>query len=330
LDSARTQFASRATAVPGVSVTARALFAPYTSWFPLVPIAAEGSTAFRRFQVNAVTPRYFETLGQRIVSGRAFTLADSATEALVAVVTSAAARALWPGSPAVGQTLRVAQPHDQPDKLYHVIGMAADAHERMIWDYDDNGYVFLPATAKDFASNDMPLLVRSDVPGPVIERALRDIGLGLDPNLPMHTEPAVAQRDFMLVPIRYGFWITAGVAAFGLGLALIGLYGIVAFAVAQRRVEIAVHVAMGAASRDVLRLVLRREIRLVLVGLAVGLLLAVGEAKLIDAWVIPLAPLSVMGFVTVAALLLGVAGVASIVPALGALRIAPMQVLRQE
>jgi hypothetical protein len=249
---------------------------------------------------------------------------------MVAVVTGAAARTLWPTSPAIGHTLRIAQPSDEPDKLYRVIGVAADAHEGMIWDADDDGYVFLPATKKDFATNDMPLLVRSDLPHAVIERALRDIAVGLDPNSPLHTEPALAARDIMLMPIHYGFWITAGVAVFGLGLALIGLYGIVAFAVAQRRLEIAVHVAMGAASRDVLRLVLRRELRLVLVGLGVGLLLAVGEARLIDAWVLPLTPLSLGGFAAVAALLLAVAAVASIVPALGALSIAPMQVLRQE
>jgi predicted permease len=330
LDSARTQFASRATVVQGVDVTARALFAPYTSWFPLVPISPEGSTAYRRFQTNAVTPRYFDAVGQRLVSGRAFNTADSASEALVAIVTAAAARTLWPTSPAVGQTFRVAQPRDEPDKLYRVIGVAADAHEGMIWDYDDDGYVYLSATKQDFATNDMPLLVRSDVPKPVIDRALHDIALRIDPNLPMHAEPAVAARELMLMPIRYGFWITAGVAAFGLGLALIGLYGVVAFAVAQRRLEIAVHVAMGAASRDVLRLVLQREMRLVLVGLAVGLVLAVAEAKLINAWVIPLTPLSVSGFATVAAMLLAVATLASVVPALGALRIAPMQVLRQE
>jgi macrolide transport system ATP-binding/permease protein len=330
LDSARTRFASRATMVPGVDITARALYAPYTSWFPLVPIAPEGSTAYRRFQVNAVTPQYFDAVGQRLVGGRAFTTADSASEALVAVVTAAAARALWPASPAVGQTLRVAQPHDAPDKLYRVIGVAADAHAGMIWDYDDDGYVFLPATKQDFATNDMPLLVRSEAPKPVIGRALRDIALGIDPNSPMRAEPAIAARDVMLTPIRYGFWITAGVAAFGLGLALIGLYGVVAFAVAQRRLEIAVHVAMGAASRDVLGLVLRREMRLVLVGLAVGLLLSAAEAQLINAWVLPLTPLSIGGFTAVAAILLVVAGLASMVPALGALRIAPMQVLRQE
>src|SRR5262249_16655156 len=151
---------------------------------------------------------------QRMVSGRAFDAADSATDAPVAVVSQAAARTLWPRSSAVGQTVRVAQPHDAPDKLYRVIGVAADAHEGMIWDSDEDGYVFIPGTKADFAANDMPLLLRSDAPPPTIDRALRDIARSLDPNSPMHTEPALAARDLMLVPIQYGFWITASVAAF--------------------------------------------------------------------------------------------------------------------
>jgi hypothetical protein len=296
----------------------------------LVPVATAGQSAYRRFQFNAVTPRFFDALGQRIVMGRAFTAADSASEARVAIVTAAAARRLWPGAPAIDQTLHVAQRRDQPDKIYRVVGVAADAHEGMVWDPDDDGYLFFPATRGDFAANEMPLLVRSDSPTPAIARSLRDIALEIDPNSPMHAESALAQRDLFLTPLHYGFWITAAVAAFGLGLALIGLYGVVAFAVAQRRLEIAVHVAMGASARDVLRLVLRREMRLVLVGLAVGLVLAAGESLLIQAWVVPLTPLGAGGFALVAAILIAVAAIASTVPALGALRIAPMQVLRQE
>ncbi|HEX8945629.1 MAG TPA: hypothetical protein VF785_20985, partial [Gemmatimonadaceae bacterium] len=89
-------------------------------------------------------------------------------------------------------------------------------------------------------------------------------------------------------------------------------------------------VAMGAGPSDVLRLVLRRELRLIVIGLAAGFVLAAGEAKLIAAWLLPLATLGVAGLVGLAVLLFTVATAASVVPALGALRIAPMQVLRQD
>lgn len=324
----RATFAFRAARVPGVVETARALDAPFTSW-RLITLSATGGS-YVRLPYNAITTRYFDVVGQRIVSGRAFTPEDSAAESAVAIVSAAAARVLWPSSSALGQTLRAAQRTDEPDKLYRVVGIAADAHAGMIWDSDDAGYVFLPATPKDFASFDMPLLARSDTPEPVLARAFEDIARQIDVNAPIHVEPAIAQRDFMLVPIRYGSWITSAVGAFGLGLALIGLYGVVAFAVEQRRHEIAVHVALGAASADVLRLVVRREMRLVVIGLVVGLALSLGESKLIEAWAVPLSPLGIGGFAALASLLLGVALVASVIPALGALRIAPMQVLRRD
>jgi hypothetical protein len=329
LDSARTAFMSRATRLDGVDGTARAMHAPYTSWWPLLTVSATGRS-YLRVQYNAITPQYFDVFRQRVVSGRAFTRADSAAEARVAIVTSAAARTLWPTSPAVGQTLHVAERADQPDVLYRVVGVAADAHAGMVWDNDDDGYVFLPATSRDFAAYEMPLLARSDTPQPVLSRALQDIARQVDANLPIHIEPAITERELMMTPIRYGSWITSGVGAFGLGLALIGLYGVVSFAVGQRRHEIAIHVAMGAASWDVLRLVLRRELRLVLVGLAAGLALASLEAKVIQVLIAPLTPLGIGGFTALTALLLTTAGAASIVPALGALRIAPMQVLRQD
>ena len=330
LDSARGAFASRVARLHDIAGTARVLHAPYSSWWPLLPVAVPGQAMYHRLQYNAVTPRYFDVVGQRLVSGRAFTVDDSASQALVAIVTGATARLLWPGASAVGQILRVLEIPDDPDRIYRVIGVAADAHSGMPWDNDDDGYVYLPAKAGDFATQEMPLLIRSDTPEPAIARAIEDIARQIDVNSPVHVEPAIVARDATLVPMRYGAWITSGVGAFGLGLALIGLYGIVAFAVAQRRRDIAVHVAMGAGPSDVLRLVLRRELRLIVIGLAAGFVLAAGEAKLIAAWLLPLATLGVAGLVGLAVLLFTVATAASVVPALGALRIAPMQVLRQD
>ncbi|MGH7616871.1 MAG: FtsX-like permease family protein, partial [Gemmatimonadaceae bacterium] len=329
LADARAMFASRVAQVPGVDATARVLHAPYSSWFPWLTVSATGHS-YIRTQFNSVTPRYFDVVGQRLVSGRAFSPEDSAAEADDAIVTAAAARALWATSPAVGQILRVAQRADEPDKLYRVVGVAADAHAGMIWDTDDNGYVFLPASQADFGTYEMPLLTRSDMAEPALARVLEELGRAVDINTPIHIEPALTQRDVMLVPIRYGSWITSGVGALGLGLALIGLYGVVAFAVQQRRHELAVRIALGATASDVLRIVLRREMRLVLIGLGVGLVLALGETSLINAWAVPLAPLGFAGFVALAALLLAVAVVASLIPALGALRIAPMQILRRD
>jgi predicted permease len=330
LETARATLAARATHAPGVDAVARALFVPYASWYPRLSVAAANDAMYRRLQYNAITPGYFDVMGQRIVRGRAFAADDSASAARVAIVTEAAARELWPTSSPLDQTLRVSRGGNQPDELYRVVGVAADAHAGMVWDNDDDGYVFVPATSRHFADYDMPLLVRSEGPTPPLQRTLLDLGRQIDPNAPLDVAPALDGRSLMLTPVHYAAWLTSAVGMFGLGLALIGLYGVVAFAVAQRRHEIAVHNAMGAMPRDVLRLVLRRELRLVVVGLGAGLVMATGESALIQAWVLPLTPLGVSGFALLAAMLLVVATTAALVPAAGALRIAPMDVLRRD
>jgi len=113
-------------------------------------------------------------------------------------------------------------------------------------------------------------------------------------------------------------------------MALVGLAGIVGLAVRQRRRDLAVHIAMGAGARDVLRLVLDHELRLVAIGIAAGIVLSLGEARLIANLALPLPALGVAGFAALAAALMAVAGLAAYVPARSALRIAPMQVLRQD
>jgi putative ABC transport system permease protein len=115
-----------------------------------------------------------------------------------------------------------------------------------------------------------------------------------------------------------------------MALAVLGLYGVVAFAVTQRRRDLAVHVAMGARPSDVLRLVLVREMKLVAIGLVIGLVIAAGEAALLSRLVIPLASLAAPAFVALACVLLLATATATLVAGSSALRIAPMQTLRQE
>ena len=330
LAAARATFAARVSALPHTTATATALHPLFTTWWPLLRVAtAGGEPAYRHVASNTVTPGYFDVVRQRIVSGRAFTAADSATGADVAIITAAAARALWPAAPAVGQQLRVAASRDGPDRLVRVVGVASDARSQSILDDDDARYIYLVASPRDLATNDMVLLVRGDTTPPAMMRAIADAAHRVAPDLPLRVAPALAAREAMLTPIRYGTWVTTAIGAFGLGLALIGLYGIVAFAVVQRRRELAVHVAMGALPRDVLRLVLARELRLVGAGLGLGLMLSFVEARLIAAWVVPLASLGPSAFAGLAALVLAVACLACIVPARTALRLAPMTVLRQ-
>lgn len=136
--------------------------------------------------------------------------------------------------------------------------------------------------------------------------------------------------DAQAVPFRYAAAVATMVGALGLALAAVGLYAVVAFSVRQRRREVAVRVALGATPRDVLAAVLRREIRLVVAGLGAGVVLALGEARLLGATGIPFSPVGAGGFVAILLFLLAVALIATAIPARLALRVDPMQALRQE
>jgi macrolide transport system ATP-binding/permease protein len=330
LTAARARFAARVAALPGVTATARVTSPPLTSW-PLMHVAAAGDRGpLQGLPSTAVTPRYFDVVGQRILDGRSFSQDDSGGNALVAIVTAAAARTLWPGKPPLGQLLRVASSSDAADRIVRVVGVVANAHSVSMWDDDSRGYVYLPASAVDLASLEMPLLVRADATGPDLPRAVAAIAREVDPNAPLRIDRLRHLYGEQIVPYRYVAMIAAGIGAVGLALAIIGLYGVVAFSVAQRRRDVAVHSALGATSFDVLKLVLRREMRLVAIGLAVGLPLAVGEARLLGSLVLGLSPLGAGGIAVISVSLLTVAVIASVVPGLGALRIAPMQVLRQD
>lgn len=326
--SARARFAERVAAAAGVAASARAAEPPFTAW-PTLHVSGAAADV-RGVFFNVVTPGYFDVVGQRVVSGREFEASDTTGRARVAIVSASAARLLWPGESPVGQTLRIVSQRDTNDVFVRVVGVASPAHNAMIWDDDANGYIYLPAGARDFATSSMPMLVRGDVTLPDPSRVLRDLASQVAPELPFEVTPLLAERNEQIFPFRYGAAITAAVGLLGLAMALVGLHGIVGLAVRQRRRDLAVHIAMGAGTREVLRLVLHHEMRLVAAGIAAGIVIALGEARLIANLVLALPPLGVVDFVALAGVLLVVAAIAAFMPARSALRIAPMQVLRQE
>jgi ABC-type antimicrobial peptide transport system permease subunit len=200
----------------------------------------------------------------------------------------------------------------------------------MAWDWDGDGYVFVLATADDFRTSEMPLLIRAESPPADLQRSLSDVARQIDPSSPLRVEALPDLFSFELTPFKYAAAIAAGIGALGLGLAVIGLYGVVAFSVTQRRRDVAVHMAMGASPRDVISLLLRRELKLIGAGLAIGLVCSIAMSRLLATLLVALQPLGLAGLMAIAGALTLVALAASIVPAMKALAIAPMQVLRQE
>lgn len=328
LAAARQRFADRVAMLGGVDATAMAASAPWTYWPTLRVADASSRGEVRGIFHNVVTPRYFEVVGQRLITGRGFFESDSAN-AGVAIVSMAAARTLWPGRNPLGQLLRVGAGTDSA-RVVRIVGVAADARSEMVWDNDSNGYLYLPARVADLTRANAVLLVKANGGAPDLGRAIADIARETDPDAPLTSSRLTELLDEQLIPYRYSALVAAGVGVLGLALAIIGLYGVVAFGVEQRRREIAIHIAMGAAPENVLALVLRGEMRLVLRGLAAGLVLSLGMARLLGSIVVTLSPVGPVAIGGLAVALLAVAALATARPALSALRVSPMRVLRQE
>ncbi|HEX7181854.1 MAG TPA: ABC transporter permease [Thermoanaerobaculia bacterium] len=323
----------RVAAVPEVESASLVLLRPLAGpigWDYIV--AAEGKEKDQvTVNYERVTPGYFRTLGIPLLRGRDFTGADKDGARPVAVVSRSAAERLWPGQDPIGKRLRWMYARDLP--WMTVVGVVGDARYRAVEALREDVYV--PFLQDPHWSMDVVLRTRSDPRE--VEAAVRAAVRKAAPELPM-LEPTTMERavaDAIARP-RLRTQVLGSFAALSLLLAAVGVYGILAYTVVQRRQEIGIRIALGAGRKDVIALVLRQGLGLTLAGLAAGLtgvavLLAsdretgwlrglLYQVEPADPWTLAAAPLA----------LLAIALLASLLPALRALRLAPFTTLRAE
>jgi predicted permease len=271
---------------------------------------------------NAVDVGYFETTGIAIQQGRGFTEADRAGSMPVAVVNDTMARKYWPNESAIGKRFRYYTESD----FREIVGVAETVK------YITLGEAPQAATYFPFrqSQNDtMVLYVRAagdidSILGPV-QREIRQI----DPNVPIQNPQRVRDvidQSLWTVNLAAGLLGVFGVLA--LGLACVGLYGVMAYSVGQRTQEIGLRMALGAGPGEVLRLVLQQGLSLVVVGVVLGVTGAFGVARLIQSLLFGSAydPLS---FIAASLALVAVAAAACFLPALRASRVDPLVALRE-
>jgi len=281
---------------------------------------------------NVVSAGYFETLGLRIVRGRRFTDDEVRSSTPVAIVSEATAAALWPGVDAIGQILRV-EPNDRSSDLVtpsqragaRVVGVARNAHMTEIGRATEL-YAYVPGDAG-------PLLVRTAGDARRLAPVIRSIARATDPALivgvPTLDELATG-ADTAAEGGRLAARFAVAVAALSLVLATVGLFGLTAYSVAQRTQEFGIRTALGATRAGVLRLVLSETGRLVAFGAGIGLALAAAGGQVLGSLLFGVSPLDPATYAAVAAVLVGVALVASTAPALAAARVDPARALRAD
>jgi len=329
--------------VGGVTGVAVSSSIPLDGYWNVNPLFAEGSSdpdqpsATR--QHKWIGGGYFETLRIPLLAGRSLTWDDAHQRLPVAVVSESLARQLW-GSPEVALGKRIAARPDPP-RWHEVVGVAADVHEQGPGQ-DAPPVVYWPLVTLAFWEGetlDDPttwraagIALRSHRVGSAgFADEVRRAVWSVNPNLPVRNvraldeleAEAVATTSFSLTLLM----IAAGVA---LLLGVIGVYGVLSYAVSQRVPELGMRIALGAPVGRVMGMVLRQGMALSLVGVAVGLALAVGLARLMEGLLFGVSPADPVTFGGVALILVAVALAASWVPARRAARIDPMTALRAE
>jgi putative ABC transport system permease protein len=278
--------------------------------------------------INGITPHYFETVGTRLLAGRVFTEADTATSPRVFIINQAMASALFPDASPIGG--RIAQAGGKSVEWGEIVGVASDVESVFADRKKGDFQVYQPMAQEPRPFNELALRT-SGVPPASLADAVRATVTGLDADLPVRRlQPAattIAQENYQDGVLAS---VLSALATLGLGLAALGIYGVVARTVAQRTSEFGIRLALGAQARDILRLVLGSGARLALVGSGLGLIGAFGICRMISAFFPGLQTSSVPVVAAATALLIGIAQLASYLPARHASRISPTEALRTE
>ena len=274
---------------------------------------------------NHVGPGYFSTLSIRLLKGRDFTGADRPGTEPVIIVNEAYAARYWRGRDPLGESVSITGP-DGP--MLRVVGVVANTK------YTTRGEAPAPIILLPFAQHyaaQAKLHVRTAGDPAALAPAVRDAVRGVDPALPILALGALSERmGVSLLPQQMAATLIGTFGAVALLLSLLGLYGALARNVAQRSREIGIRLALGAAPKAIVRLVLGHGGRLTAAGLTIGLALAAVSASLLGAFLPGIAPLDVPAFAGAALLLGSGAALAMWLPIRRALAVDPAEALRSE
>lgn len=315
----------RAQRLPGVEAAAYANTLPLfinqssTVVFAEQDAAAESGRTVTYYRVS---PGFFRAMGTRLVAGRDFETRDDSSSPRVAVVNQTFVRTVLGEGDAVGKRFR----YGRTGPLIQVIGVVEDGKYRSLTEAP-LPVVYRPIRQAYDATT--MLVVRSTLPSDDVAAALRRVIADLDPSLPVFATGSLrAMLDFVLLPARAAALALSAFGVLALSLAVTGIHGLVAYAVARRRRELGVRIAVGATSRQIIVLVARRVAVLTVFGIAFGLLLSIAAGQVLAAIVGDVSPLDPWPLGSVAAVMALTALVSCWGPVARAVRTDPIAALR--
>jgi putative ABC transport system permease protein len=271
--------------------------------------------------IELISPRWFETLGVPLVSGRDFRDADTATAPKVLIANHAFARRFWPNENPIGKHVEVGRIAG-----WEVVGVAGDVKNNGLA-ADPEAQLYIPFAQLPWAS--MNLLLRTSVEPHSVVSAVRSQVLGVDPDQPVsNIRTAEELMEASRSELRFTTLLMGTFSLTAFGLALIGLYSVLAYSVAQRRRELAIRFALGADKASVIQLVLNHGMRLVVIGVVAGIAISLVVARLMTGLLYHVNTIDPASFLLAPLLFLGTAALATYLPARRAASVSPWEALR--
>jgi len=326
------RFRARLKAIPGVESVANARMIPLQgSGFGLGSVRVPGVQGDRddgRFDSDwdVVSPEYFETIGMPIVEGRPFRDSDTVGAPWVAIVSETFVKQAWPGQSGVGRVF-MQQVGDDKEREVTIVGVARDAKYRYI-SSANAPFIYVPMSQQPIPV--MEFYVKH-APGRQVAQEIRTVMAQVESNVPIVMLQSFDDAVSLgLLPQKLAAWIAGSVGTIGVFLAALGLYGLMAFLVAQRTKEIAIRMALGASHGDMRAMVLRQAAALGAIGVVIGLVLAGAIGTLAQTLLVGVPPIDPASFGGTALLFLIVLAIAAWTPAKRAAATDPATALRAE
>jgi macrolide transport system ATP-binding/permease protein len=293
---------------------------------------ATGQNQYSSVPVEEIPATYLDTIGTPVVRGRGFTAEEVNARAPIVIVSESTARTLWPGENALGKLLRIEQPlrNGGTEMIFASAQIVGVARDNRMYQFGEPQPLFVYVPGAKPGEMDTTLLVRTSTDAAALKDQARREAYAVEPVLRLFVktfEEKIAGQQAIMSAASHG---ATALGTLALMLAVIGLYGVMAWLVVQRTREIGIRMALGAQAHNVLVLVLAQGMKLVLVGVVIGIPASLAVARLLSSLLIGLTTTDALTITVVTLLLVGVTLLACYLPARRATRVDPLETLRYE
>jgi putative ABC transport system permease protein len=290
--------------------------------------ALRGSEKTGDAEFRVASSGYFTAMGIPLVRGRLFQQSDGPDSSHAALISESLARRYWPNEDALGKQIQFGN-MDGDVRLLHVVGVVGDVRDESL-DAEARPIVYVNYFQRPAAASEFSIVLRAHGDAGPLTAAMRREARALNPEMPTKFQTVQEIVSASLDNRRFSMVMLGVFAGSALALAMVGLYGVMAYITSERTHEIGIRMALGAQRSDMLRMILRQSFTLVVAGVTLGIFASIGLTRLLGTMLYGVYATDVLTYVGVVGLLIVAASLASFLPARRAMKVDPMVALRYE